>query len=98
MALETLSWDTADSLDTPERIALSIEAVLEDGDPALIAAAIGDVARAKGMSQVAQKAGLSREAMYRALSEDGNPRLTTLMAVLKALGLRLTVTPANRTA
>lgn len=98
MALETLPWDTADSLDTPERIALSIEAVLEDGDPALIAAAIGDVARAKGLSQVAQKAGLSREAMYRALSEDGNPRLTTLMAVQKALGLRLTVTPANRTA
>lgn len=98
MALETLPWDIADSLDTPERIALSIEAVLEDGDPALIAAAIGDVARAKGLSQVAQKAGLSREAMYRALSEDGNPRLTTLMAVLKALGLRLTVTPANRTA
>lgn len=98
MALETLPWDIADSLDTPERIALSIEAVLEDGDPTLIAAAIGDVARAKGMSQVAQKAGLSREAMHRALSEDGNPRLTTLMAVLKALGLRLTVTPANRTA
>lgn len=95
MPPETVPWNVAGSLDTPERVALCLEAVLEDGDPALVAAAIGDIARAQGMTQIAQRTGLSRESLYRTLSDKGNPQLTTLMAVLKALGLKLTVAPAT---
>lgn len=93
MTVETRDWDVVEHLDTPERIAAYIEAVLEDGDPALISAAIGDVARARGMSQIAAETGRSRESLYRALSEKGNPQLDTLVSVLKAVGLRLSVQP-----
>ncbi|AWB24349.1 putative addiction module antidote protein [Methylobacterium currus] len=72
MPLETIPWDVVDSLDTPERIALCLEAVLDDGDPALVAAAIGDIARAQGMNEVARKAGLSRETLHETLSDEGN--------------------------
>ncbi|RVU17811.1 addiction module antidote protein [Methylobacterium oryzihabitans] len=98
MPLETSPWDIVDSLDTPERIALYLEAVLEDGDPALLTAALGDVARAHGMAAIAQETGLSRETLYRTLSDKENLQLTTLMAVLKALGLKLTVAPASAAA
>lgn len=90
MAVKTTPWDAAESLDTPERIAHYLEAAFEDGDPALIAAAIGDAARARGMSQIASETGLAREALYRALSESGNPEFATILKVLAALGLRLT--------
>lgn len=66
-----------------------LEAALENGDPALIAAALGDVARAKGMSTVAKETGLGRESLYKALSPGGNPGFATVMKVMKALGLRL---------
>ncbi len=94
MPIETRPWDVAEHLDTPERIAAYIEAVLEDGDPGLVSAAIGDIARARGMAQIAAETGRSRESLYRALSEKGNPQLSTLMGVLKALGLQLSVKPA----
>ncbi|MGX7705319.1 addiction module antidote protein [Methylobacterium sp. Gmos1] len=97
MPLETVPWDVVDSLDTPERVALYLEAVLEEGDPVLLAAALGDIARAKGMAQVARETGLSRETLYRTLSDEGNPQLKTLMAVLKALGLKLAVAPVVAT-
>ncbi|MCJ2073609.1 putative addiction module antidote protein [Methylobacterium sp. J-030] len=93
MTIDTRAWDVVEHLDTPERIAAYIDAVLEDGDPALISAAIGDVARARGMSQIAAETGRSRESLYRALSEKGNPQLDTLVSVLKAIGLRLSVQP-----
>src|ERR1700712_5525238 len=93
MPTQTFSYDTAENLRTPEDIALYIEAVLEDGDPALVADAIGVVARARGMAQIAQETGRSREQLYRTLSEKGNPQLDTLMGVLKAIGLRLSVKP-----
>lgn len=93
MPLETRPYDTAEHLRTPEDIALYIEAVLEDGDPALVADAIGVVARAWGMARIAQETGRSREQLYRTLSEKGNPQLDTLMGVLKAIGLRLSVKP-----
>ncbi len=95
MALDTSTWDVTEHLQDEASIAAYIEAVLEDGDPALIAAAIGDVARARGMAQIAQETGRSRESLYRALSQQGNPQLDTLVGVLKALGLRLSVKPAN---
>ncbi len=89
MPVKTRAWDAAETLDTPERIARYLEAAFEDGDPALIAAAIGDAARAHGMSDLARETGLAREALYRALSDTGNPEFSTVLKVLKALGLRL---------
>jgi probable addiction module antidote protein len=89
MALETTLYDTADYLDSPESIAAYIEAAFEDGDPALITHALGVVARAKGMSQLARDAGVTREALYKALTAAGDPKLSTFIGVLKALGMRL---------
>lgn len=93
MTIETQKWDITDHLGNDEKIALFLEAVFEDGDPAVIAAAIGDVARARGMSQVAKEAGLSRENLYRALSEGGNPEFATVLKVIRAIGYDLTVIP-----
>lgn len=90
---ETTKWDLAEHLDNEERIALFLEAVFEDGDPRVIAAAIGEVAKARGMSQVAREAGLSRESLYKALSENGNPEFVTVLKVIHALGFDLTVSP-----
>ena len=75
---------------TPESIAAYLEAVFEDGDPALIAAAVGDITCAMGMTQLAEKAGVTREALYKALSPTGDPRLSTFLGVMKALGIKLT--------
>lgn len=91
MPLTTTNWDAADYLTSPEAEAAYLEAAFEDGDPALIAAAIGDIARARGMSSLAEVAGVRREALYRAFCKNGNPTLTTLTGTLKALGLRLSV-------
>lgn len=90
MATKTKRWDASEYLDGPEAIAEYLEAVFEDGDPSLIAAALGDVARAMGMSQLASQAGVTREALYKALSPDGDPRLSTFFGVMKALGIKLT--------
>jgi len=78
-------------LKSDEDIAHYLEAVLEDGDPNLVAAALGDVARAKGMSQIAQAAGLGRESLNKALSTEGNPEFATVLKVIRALGLKLKV-------
>jgi probable addiction module antidote protein len=93
MQLEARKWDVTDYLDTEERIALFLEAVFEDGDPAAISAAIGEVARARGMTNVARDAGLSRENLYKTLNESGNPEFSTILKVIKALGFNLTVAP-----
>lgn len=93
MTIDTKKWDIVDHLDSDEKIALFLEAVFEDGDPAVIAGAIGEVARARGMSQVAKDAGLSRENLYRALSEDGNPEFATILKVVRAIGYDLTIVP-----
>src|SRR3984885_7885466 len=90
MALKTTLWDASEYLDSSESIAAYLEAVFEDGDPALIAAAVGDIARAIGMTQLAEKAGVTREALYKALSPTGDPRLSTFLGVMKALGIKLT--------
>ncbi|MEW6688524.1 MAG: addiction module antidote protein [Pseudomonadota bacterium] len=85
----TKKWDAAAHLKTEADVVAYLEAALEDGDPALVAAALGDIARAKGMSEVAREAGLGRESLYKALSTDGNPEFSTVLKVVKALGLRL---------
>lgn len=77
-------------------MAAYLEAALEDGDPALVAAALGDIARAKGMSEVARQAGLGRESLYKALSPDGNPEFSTVLKVVKALGMRLHAVAGRR--
>jgi probable addiction module antidote protein len=91
MARKIRRWDAADTLETKEDIAAYLDAVLEDGDPDLLKAALGDIARAKGMTEIAQAAGLGRANLYKALSPDGNPEFATVARVLKALGLRLSV-------
>ncbi len=88
---KTLPWDSAEYLKTDEDIANYLAAVFEDGDPALITHALRDVARAKGMSQIAQAAGLGRESLYKALSPEGNPEFATVLKVMRALGLKLKV-------
>jgi probable addiction module antidote protein len=89
MALETTPYDSADYLNSPDDIAAYLEAAFEDGDPTLITHALGVVARAKGMSQLAKDAGVTREALYKALTADGDPKLSTFIGVMKALGMRL---------
>jgi probable addiction module antidote protein len=96
MTVETVKWDTTRYLKSKEDIAAYLEAVFEDGDAALVAHALGEVARAEGMTQVAKETGLSRESLYRALSTAGNPELATVLKVMKALGLVLSVRPAEK--
>ena len=90
---KTTRFDVAEHLRTPEEMAAYLEASFEeaDGDAAFIAKALGDIARAKGMTQVARDAGLSRESLYRALSGDHNPSFDTVLRVMKALGMHLHV-------
>jgi probable addiction module antidote protein len=82
-------YDTADYLKTEEDMAAYLDACLEEGDPHLVAAALGDIARARGMVQLARDTGLTREGLYKALSADGNPSFATVMKVAKALGFSL---------
>jgi len=92
---KTTRWDAAEHLASDEDARLFLEACFDEAgdDAAFIARAFGVVARARGMAQLARDTGLSREALYRAPSEDGNPTLATLLKVGKALGIRLTVAP-----
>jgi probable addiction module antidote protein len=92
--LKTTIWDSAELLDSPEAVAAYLEAAFEENDPALIAHVLGVVARAQGVAQVARDAGMTRDALYKALSSEGNPTLATLTKVMRALGLRLAVAPA----
>ncbi|HEV7671145.1 MAG TPA: addiction module antidote protein [Thermoanaerobaculia bacterium] len=88
---KTSPYDVAEHLRTPEEMAAYLDAWLEEApdDAAGIARALGDIARAKGMTQVAKDAGLSRESLYRALSADGNPSFATVLKVARALGVKL---------
>lgn len=83
MTLATQPFDAAEFFDSPEMVSAYLDAALNDGDPALFAAALGDIAKARGMSDIAQKAGVTREALYKALSDNGDPRLSTLFGVIK---------------
>ena len=91
MTIKIAKWDTADYLKTKEDVAGYLDAALEDGDPKLLKVALGNIARSKGMTEIAGIAGLSRASLYKALSPRGNPEFATVTKVLKALGLRLSV-------
>ena len=87
-------FDAADYLDTPQRQAAYITAAFETGDADFVRDAIGIVARARGMAEVAKLAELNRESLYKALGETGNPEFTTVMRILRALGLTLSARPS----
>ncbi len=94
MSVKTTLWDASEYLDSRQSIAAYLEAAFDDGDPALIAAALGDIARAMGMTRLATRAGVTREALYKALSATGDPRLSTFLSGMKALGIKLTPSAA----
>ncbi len=87
--ITTTLWDVSEHLETREDMAAYLDSALEDGDPALISAVLGDIARAKGMTEIAEKTGLGRTSLYKALSPDGHPEFATIMKVIDALGLQL---------
>ena len=89
--IQTRPWDVAEYLETVEDIAAYLEAALEEGDPALVTAALGDIVRSKGMTQIARETGLGHESLYKALSLEGNLEFATVLKVVQALGLRLRV-------
>lgn len=86
-------FDFSEQLDSATAVEEYLTAILEENDPALLAAALGDIARARGMTQIAEASGLAREALYRALRPGAHPRFDTVARVCAALGLRITVTP-----
>ena len=97
MKTETYTpWDSAEFLDDAESVVEYLRAALEESDPAFFVKAIGNVARAKGMSSIAQEAQLGRQNLYKALSGERDPRIGTLMKVLDSLGVQLTVAPSRR--
>jgi probable addiction module antidote protein len=95
MALETKRFDIQDFIKTDQTQIGYLDAALEDGDPALIAAAIGDIARARGASEFARESGLSRETIYKVFRPGGNPKLETIAKAIKVLGFRLALTPSK---
>ena len=96
--IRTTPWDAADHLNTVEDIVAYLEAALEDGDPQLVSAALGDIARSAGMTKVASASGLGRESLYKALSSQGNPAFATVLRVIQSLGLQLSVEPRDTSA
>lgn len=95
-SLKTRPFDPAKYLDNDGAIAEYLTDALETGDPAFVSDALGVVARAHGMSEIARIAGMSRESLYRALSADGNPKFETVLRVMHAMGLRFSASPARR--
>ena len=92
---KTVKYNTSDYLNSPEEVAAYIEAVLEEDDPALLLMALRNVAESQGgVAMMAKQSGLSRESLYRTLSKNGNPKISTLMSIMKALGLHLSVKAA----
>ena len=91
MKTKTTIWKAENHLKTKEEREAYLNAAFEDGDASVIAAALGDIARAEGMSKVAKKTGLGRESLYKTLSADGNPALSTILKILKAFDFNLRV-------
>jgi len=100
MKTKTTLWDAAEHLKTKEDMAAYVACALEEGDSALIAAALGDIARAQGMTKIAKRTGLGRESLYKTLSREGNPAFATVLKVFNSVGLKLKAVPddeASRT-
>ncbi|NEN75720.1 putative addiction module antidote protein [Pelistega sp. NLN82] len=95
--IEFKPFDMAEELQTEEDIQVYINLVMEEDDPAELAHALGVIAKARGMTQIAKQAGIGRESLYKALREGANPRYGTIAKVLGALGLKLVAVPANNT-
>lgn len=95
MTIETRPFDPAAYLDSPEALLAYLDGAFTDGDASEIADALGVVARARGMSQLAEETGLTRQALYKSLSSDGNPEFATVLKVIRAFGLRLHPEPAS---
>ncbi len=95
MAVNVSAWDASEYLETEEDIVAYLNAVAEVGDPALLQAALGDVAKARGMSSVAREAGVSRESLYKSLSTSGNPSFQTIAKVSRVLGLQMAFIPMD---
>lgn len=95
MSVKTRAFDSARYLESEEEIGEYLQAMSEDGNPAEIAHALGVVARARGMSELAQKTGLTRQALYKALGENGNPEFATITKVADALGFKVTLVPSD---
>lgn len=93
--ITTSLWDASDHLETEDDMVQYLGAAFEDGDPALICAVLGDIARAKGMSKIAEQAGLGRTSLYKALSPEGHPDFATILKVINALGMKLQATSAK---
>ena len=93
--IKTTPFDVADYLDSEEMIAEYLSVILEEDDPDLFVRALGDIARARGMTQIAKETGLGRESLYKALKSGSNLRYQTVQKVLKALGIKLTAEPTN---
>ena len=87
--IKILKWDPARYIKTEEDVVAYLDAALEEGDAAVVAKVLGDIARSKGMAVIAKKSGLGRESLYKTLSKGGNPKLDTLFKVVHALGLKL---------
>ena len=95
MALTISEWDPSEHLETQEDIIAYLNAALEEDDPAILQAALGDIAKARGMSSIAREAGVGRESLYKSLRLDGNPSWKTITTVLAALDIRLEVAPSS---
>ncbi|MCL2746015.1 MAG: putative addiction module antidote protein [Coriobacteriia bacterium] len=95
MAVKLTRFDASEYLETEEDIAAYLDVVLADNDPQLLNIALGNIARARGMTEIANRAGVSRESLYRSLSADGNPSAATLLKIVKALGIQLHAAPAK---
>ena len=96
--MKTRKFDAAEYLETPEDVALFINAALEDGDPVVVKHAIGTAARSKGMTAIAEEANLNRTSLYRAFEDDGNPLFFNVLKVLSSMGLTLQVVPIDTSA
>ena len=92
---KTKPYDVTEYLETEDDMAAYLQAALDEGDPALVIHALGNIARARGMSEVARKTGLRRESLYKALSPDGNPEFATVLKVVQALGIELHAEPTH---
>lgn len=92
---KTKRYDVAEYLESEEDMAAYLQAAFEEGDPALVIHALGNIARARGMSEIARQSGLRRESLYKALSPEGNPEFATVMKVVQALGIKINAEPTH---